>query len=127
MQQAEGPQESLSAELDRQISQIESEVRRELKIEELKENVQKSIECAVPRPVIPDVPAQPIIAHTDNRVETLAPTAGKTSHKWTGAEKWGTGIAAVTPVSRQNSIPAENGAFLPAPQREESALDQELR
>jgi len=31
------------------------------------------------------------------------------------------------PVSRQNSIPAENGAFLPAPQREESELDQELR
>ena len=32
-----------------------------------------------------------------------------------------------TVVSRQNSIPAENGAFLPAPQREESELDQELR
>jgi len=33
----------------------------------------------------------------------------------------------VPPVSRQNSIPAENSAFLAAPQREESELDQELR
>ena len=35
--------------------------------------------------------------------------------------------ASINLVSRQNSIPVENGAFLPASQREESELDQKLR
>ena len=42
MQQVPGVRESLSAQLNQQISQIETEIGRELKIEELKENVQKS-------------------------------------------------------------------------------------
>jgi TIR domain len=46
MQHVPNVRESLSANLDRQISQIETDIARELKIEELRENVQKSAKPA---------------------------------------------------------------------------------
>lgn len=53
MQNIPGVQESLLAQFDLQISQIESEVRRELKLEELKEDVQKSAELPPPLTHVP--------------------------------------------------------------------------
>jgi hypothetical protein len=91
-----GVRESLSAQLNQRISQIETDIGRELKIEELKENVQKSAERVDPKPAIPDRSPAPPIQYIDKGVETLTPAAGKVNREWTGAEKWGTGIAAVT-------------------------------
>jgi hypothetical protein len=96
MQHVPGVRESLSAQLNQQISQIETEIGRELKIEELKENVQKSAERVDPQPVRPDRPPTPTIQYSEKRVDTSAYAAGKVKREWTGAEKWGTGIAAVT-------------------------------
>jgi hypothetical protein len=62
-----GVRDSLSARLERQISQIESDVRQEFKLEELRENVQKSAKPEVSPPVPPKDLIPTVIPHIDNR------------------------------------------------------------
>jgi hypothetical protein len=67
MQNVPRERESLSAQLNQQISQIETEIGRELKIEELKENVQKSAKAEVSAPLQEKHPIPPVIPHVDKR------------------------------------------------------------
>jgi hypothetical protein len=90
MQHVPGVRESLSAQLNQRISQIETDIGRELKIEELKENVQKSAGEKVPQPVTPGALTPPGISISDKL--TPASETGSASHKWTSFEKWATGF-----------------------------------
>jgi hypothetical protein len=90
MQDATGLRESLSTQLNQRISQIETDIGRELKLEELKENVQKSAGDKVPQPVPPEAPTPPGISIGNK--PTPAPETGSASHKWTSFEKWATGF-----------------------------------
>jgi len=92
MENLPGVQESLSAQLDRDISQIESEIRRELKLEELKEDVQKSADLTQHAPAAATLPVRPE-AHAT--IELPIPT----SSKWTPGEKWGIPIGALTLIA----------------------------
>ena len=67
MQQVPGVRESLSAQLNQQISRIETEIGRELKIEELKENVQKSAKPADSDKPIKETTKLPEIPGIDKR------------------------------------------------------------
>ena len=67
MQQVPGVRESLTAQLNQQISQIETEIGRELKIEELKENVQKSAKPPDADKPIRELPTPPEIPSIEKR------------------------------------------------------------
>jgi hypothetical protein len=82
MQQIPGVQESLSAQFDRQISQIESEILRELKLEELREDVKKSAATVNAAPISEETPAIAPVALQPR----FLPTRKK--HTWTSFEKW---------------------------------------
>jgi hypothetical protein len=92
MEHIPGVQESLSAELDGQISQIESRIRRELKIEELREDVQKSAELTQHASTYPATSAR-----LETHAETERPVVAKP--KWTSGEKWGIPIGALTLIA----------------------------
>lgn len=89
MKAAPGLEQSLVAEVDREVSVIESKIRREFKIEELKENVKKGADTGTPPQTTAPPPSAPRTHQASDRVEPAHAVPKASHYYWQFLKRFG--------------------------------------